>query len=159
MSYDLALLDLTNSNYWEVESFMTKNATPGNIPGSIYPIPEFEIPIFQRSRVMMASAYNADAPDRWYRGCYLKQVVGTAGSLSPSDYSELQTVIVPTSNNSITRTKLFFPSPAPIVWKLIAAVPWWHEQISLTLWRYTGELPDPISVKLQTIENKIDLLI
>lgn len=156
LSYDLAAVDLTNSNLWDVEQFTIKTAQPGPYPNSYVPIPEFEVPIFQGTRVMMATCYNPKALDRWWRGCYLKQVVGALAGAGTGMYSEVQTFVIPVSTPNVTRQKVFFPSPAPITWKMICAVPSWHEQIELRVYRFTGILTPPLATYLGILNNKLE---
>ena len=145
-------VDLTNSDYWQAEIFETR-AVPGTGPDAFKPIPDFELPIFQRSRVMAASFSNPLAAPHWRRGCFIKQCAGI-GSIDAGSLADIATWHCP-----LWHPIIFFPDPSALVWRLRCSVPYWHRQVSVAIYRYTGEIDLPLSTQLKTLDGKLDQLL
>lgn len=145
---DIYNAELTNSNFWEVEQFVIRQAQRTTIRGeySYYPIPDFTIPVFQRSRVMAAEVSNPAARLTWRLGCYLKQSIPAPFATDPSSYSEVFSWRIP-----LRSLKIFFPSPSVNPWQLRASVPYWHEEVRITIYRFTGEVNEPLLAQVAQI--------
>lgn len=156
MILDIYNASLTNSDLWEVESFVIRTAATAQVNGQtgFYQIDDFVIPIFERSRVMAASFDNSKAEPHWKRGCYLKQSIPSPGGVSPDAFFDFRSFHIPLNSSQI-----FFPLSVVGPWQLRAAIPRWHEEAQVTVYRFTGTVDAPLAARLTEIENKINSLI
>jgi|GEM_PF-6181395 len=153
-------IDLANSNYWETESFsqQTSVLTPD---GSHRVIADFDIPLFNRSRIMAARFFNPFGKPWWKLGCHLNQTI--PAPFGPSESLIVASWRIPLYLASSKRQLIFFPDPVSSVWRLTASVPSWHTESQIIIWRFTGDLPNPPIKELlllrgqqSEIELKID---
>ncbi|MCL1468680.1 hypothetical protein [Argonema galeatum] len=160
MPSDFLDIDLSNSNFWEIETFVQQVAslTPD---GKKLAIANFDIPLFARSRIMAARMSNPFAKPWWKLGCFLSQTIPAPFVFNES--LKIQTWKVPLYSELNKTQAIFFPDPVSFIWRLSASVPTWHEEAEITIWRFTGDLPGlPIQQLLLMrsrqvqIENKIN---
>ena len=143
MSSGIVGADLTNSGYWELESFVLRSVS-GAGENAFRPIGNVALPIFQRSRIMAATFENSVARPWWYRGCWLNQLV--AVNAIGSSLANVASWHVP-----LVHPLIFMPDTAPLVWQLSVSVPYWHKEARITIYRFTGEIDLPLSTKLEEI--------
>lgn len=151
MHANITNVNLANGDLWEVEHFETQvgQLTSDN---KRLAIPDFQIPIYRRSRIMAARFFNPVAKPYWKLGCYLKQSVAAPAALDPSGFVELAAWRVPLHLPNLTRNqRLFFPDPVATTWQLLASVPTWHQEAHITVWSYTGEISTPLIDQIETI--------
>lgn len=151
--FDIYDAELGNSDLWEVETFtfeQVQRTTVGRNP-AYYPIPDFVIPVYRRSRIMAVNFNNSLAKPHWKLGCYLKQSIAAPSAVEPDSFSDVYSWRVPL--NSLL---VFFPLPAVTVWQVRASVPYWHEEARLTIYRFTGAIDQPLASRLTQLELKLD---
>lgn len=125
-------LQLENPAHWE-EIYSQIHRAVVVIPGRSYdPIPPIDIPGIQSTQYLNCVAESQLARETWRLGGWLYQVVEVPGR---SDFVDLNASknFVPINDARL----IFLPRLAP-TYRLRFEVPWWHEEISLTIWRYTG---------------------
>lgn len=142
--------ELNNSNFWEIEQFVIRQAQLGMVGTTqgYYPIPDFTIPLFQRSRVMAAQFQNLNARPTWRLGCYLKQSIPAPFATDPTDFSDIISWRIP-----LRSLQIFFPSTCTNPWQLRASIPYWHEEARLTIYRFTGAVNEPLLSQVAQILN------
>lgn len=156
MLIDIYNSNLTNSDLWEVENFTIKEVQRtmiGNREG-YYPIPDFTIPVFQRSRIMAANFNNILAKPHWRLGCYIKQSIPAPSGVEPDAFADIASFRI-----SLHTLQIFFPLPVVNAWQLRASVPEWHERAELTIYRFTGTIDAPLAQRLTEIETKLNTLV
>ncbi|MFB2977411.1 hypothetical protein [Microseira sp. BLCC-F43] len=152
-------VNLSNGDLWELEYFEIQLA-PINPDYGRLAIADFDIPLFQRSRIMAARFHNPVARPWWKLGCYLKQSIPAPTSFDVSGSVEVAKWRIPLYNRTTTREQvLFFPDSSPRVWRLTASIPHWHQEAHITVWRFIGELPPYFSQTINVIENKLEQIL
>jgi len=151
-------IDLSNGDLWEVEHFEIVIAPLDPIYGRLA-IADFDIPLFRRSRIMAARFFNPVARPWWKLGCFLNQSIAAPSSIDPSGSVNVTTWRIPLYHPVANKNQLvFFPDSSPRVWRLTASIPHWHQQAQVTIWRYTGALPNFLQT-INNIETKVDRVI
>ncbi|MFB2976839.1 hypothetical protein [Microseira sp. BLCC-F43] len=152
-------VDLSNSDFWEVEHFEIVLAQLHPEHGRLA-IPDFDVPVFRRSRIMAARFHNPVAKPWWKLGCYLNQSIAAPAALDPSGAVQVASWRIPLYQHATNKKQLvFFPALTPRTWKLTASVPRWHQQAHITVWRYTGELPPPFWETISVIDSKTNQIL
>lgn len=118
---------------WELihNSFRTVQQAPNAERGYI-PIPPADLPEIFTSPVIAVSAGNTQARGTWWLGCNLFQQVDITGL---TEFQSEQ-ISVP-----INRPPTIFTMPIAVPqYQLYVEVPYWHTQLNLSIWQYTGQL-------------------
>lgn len=155
MLIDIYNGDLTNSNLWEVEYFAIREVqrtTVGNNP-AYYPITDFVLPVYQRSRIMACNFNNPLAKPHWKRGCYIKQSIPAPGGVEPDAFFDIASFLIPLHTGLV-----FFPLSVVSNWQLRASIPDWHEIAQVTIYRFIGAINAPLAARLTQIESQLNAM-
>lgn len=128
------MLDLTNAAHW-VEIYNQIHYAQVVIPGkSVIPIPPIEIPGTFQAPFLNAVAESQTARHWWRLGGYLYQVIDVPGSpfLDMNGFKHF----VP-----LNEARLIQMPDLNCPYRLRFECPYWHEEISLSVWQYTGPVP------------------
>ena len=117
--------ELTHNSFREVTT--APNAERGYIP-----IRPTDLPEIFTSPVIAVSAGNTQSRGTWLLGCNLYQQVDITGLTE----FQGQQIFVP-----INRPPTIFTMPIAVPqYQLYLEVPYWHLQLSLSIWQYTGPI-------------------
>lgn len=154
------LLQLGNAANWRSVYQQMHRANPSRRRGYI-PIVPIQIPILFESHIIAAAGDSQLARDHWWLGYRLKQVIDASGT----DFLDVvgHEVNIPVNRGG----KLIrLPKLAP-QFRLVAEVPYWHEEMLITIYEYFGpysdstealvqEQADLIRVDLARIEQRLN---
>lgn len=125
-------LDLNDAANWELahESFHTAVPAPG---GGFTPIPPVEINTTFTTPIIAVGAESQQARSWWRKGGDLYQVIDVPGS----DFVTIDgsKIFVPINNARVFRFDL------ECTYRLRFEPAWWHPEISLSVYRYIGQIP------------------
>lgn len=150
-----SILDLSNSSSWVRIHDTTLFAAPVlGQNGKHYPIPSYLIPEVVDRRILAVGASSSKAKPTWNLGFYLAMLVkvpgvGNAEVVSRPIRLGLNLVIFPPVSSEFT---------------LKARIAKWHQEMSLTVWKYIGLETDVLSSlenidsDLTCIEYKVDAI-
>jgi len=159
MSSFLYDVDLSNSDLWETEHFEIVVAPLDPTYGRLA-IADFDIPLYRRSRIMAARFFNPVARPWWKLGGFLNQSIPAPVDMDVTTSVDVQTWKIPLYNPITNKKQLvFFPDSAPRIWRLTASIPRWHQEIQVSIWRYTGELPPNFLQQVNAVSGKIDQIL
>lgn len=116
------------------------------------PIPPVNLPVLLHSPVIAVATDSQEARPHWWLGIRLKQRITIPGS----EFDELEAHEV---RCQVNRGQLIrFPALAP-QYTLRVEFPWWHSEMRVTVWEFTGEQQDSteILVRDQTDAIRVDL--
>ncbi|MDY7049921.1 MAG: hypothetical protein RPG89_15205 [Microcystis panniformis WG22] len=141
-----------NSNNWQSvwsQSF-TAEPAPGNSPDleRYFPLPEILVPIQLEASLITFYATSQSADPRWKFAASVrrKYVTGLTVGGNPNAVVDSKRIFL--NQFSLLRYPVNFGSS----YSLLISVPYWHRQITLYLWEYTGPIID-------TYEQKLDLIL
>lgn len=155
------VLQLNQAGHWDLIYSEIKYAD--ELPGNRFrPIPPFTIPILFQSPWLAIGSNSAVARSHWWLGCRVQPVIVVPDS--PFDFIDAPPHQVPL--NAFTLFK--FPALEQ-QYRLRVSVPWWHRELGITVYEYTGpasdttedlivERTDVIRVDLARVEAKVDAL-
>jgi hypothetical protein len=153
------VLQLDQADHWELLYQELKVAT--ELGGSRYtPIPPFTIPILASSPWLAIGTYSQQARSHWWLGCRVQFEISVPSS--PFLFISAQQVNVPLNLFSLYKLQALQSS-----YRLKVQVPWWHRELGLTIYQYTGpasdstedlivERTDVIRVDLARIETTVN---
>lgn len=155
------ILSLANAENWE-SVYTTSVEAVSMTPGGHQPIVAIPIPILINSPIIAIYADNPSARPTWYRAGYLIQKirigVTVGGQADTESFStrrvflrQVSLAIFPTLQND---------------YELVFRPVYWHKQINLSLWKYTGPRSDTtlqalaqLSGGVESANTKLDVLL
>lgn len=147
------ILDLSDASLWVQVYDTTLFADPVlGQTGKHYPIPNHSIPGNFEGHTLAVGSSSTKAKPNWSLGFYLAQVINVPGVGN----AEARSIPIRLGLNLVR-----FP-PLSTQFRLKARIPKWHQEMSLTIWRYVGVESDVLDrlADLQPtftrIEDKID---
>jgi hypothetical protein len=154
-------LQLGDSALWSRVYNQMHYAQPAT-PSGFMPIPAFNIPILFSSHILAIATDSQYARSWWWLGVRAKMLIDSPGT----DFGELEAygLRVPVNAGILAR----FPKLTP-QYRLKIEIPWWHQEMRVTIWEYLGPDDDTteelirtssesIRVDLVRIETKVDNL-
>ena len=148
------ILDLSSSDNWSKIYEIDIVAAPGVIPGSYYPIGNHQIPGSFDSHTLLIGASSFKAKATWRLGFYL-----IASCVAPGVGK-----FIADRKAIVLGLSLIRLAPLSAGYTLAAAIPKWHQEMSITIWKYTGlesdsrDLIQSVEQDVIRIEGKIDAL-
>lgn len=144
--------DAGNSSNWQSvwsQSF-TAQPVPGNVPQleRYFPLPEISVPIQLNAGLIAFYATSKDAKPSWKLAARVKRKYFTGMVVGGNPDAVVDSKRIFLNQFSLLRYPVSFGSS----YSLLVSVPYWHRQISLYLWEYTGAIID-------TSEQKLDLVL
>lgn len=148
--------EINDSLNWELVRRETKIATLTPDERGYHPIVPISFTV--DVPVLQVGVKNPKAKAHWWLGARLSMSLPTLPS-STSEY--LATVSAYTKNlrlNTLTLIQL----PNYNLWPVLVQLefPWWHEQVSVEIWKYSANIPaqdiSGLGADLERIEKKID---
>ncbi|HEY9664726.1 MAG TPA: hypothetical protein V6C65_40320 [Allocoleopsis sp.] len=153
------VLQLNDSGNWDLiySELKTAEETANN---RYRPIPDFTIPILLHSPWIAIGTNAPRARSHWWLGCRIRSIV----RVPESPFNELSGDQVTVPLNAFT---LFRFTTLDSAIRLKVSIPWWHRELGITIYEYTGaysdatedlirEQADIIRVDLARVEYKID---
>ncbi len=138
----------SNSNNWQSvwsQSF-TSEPAPGNRPEleRYFPLPDISVPVQLNAELLAFYATSQDADPKWKFAANVKRkyVTGLTVGGNPDTVVDSKRIFL--NQFSLLRYPVSFGSS----YSLLISVPYWHRQISLYLWEYTGLIIDTSEQKL-----------
>lgn len=155
------VLQLNQAEHWELLYSELKIANE-LVPGRYAPILPFTIPILASSPWIAIGTNSSQARSHWWLGCRVQFEIAVPNS--PFQTISATQVNVPLNNFSLYKFQALQSS-----YRLKVQVPWWHKELGITIYQYTGpysdstedliiEQADVIRVDLVRIETKVDNL-
>lgn len=149
------ILDLSDGSNWVqvYDTTLFAQAVPGR-QGSFYPIPNHEIPSAIDRRILAVGSSSTKTKPTWNLGFYLAMIIKIPGVGN----AEAASVPIRLGLNLVR-----FP-PLSNQYSLKARIPKWHQEMSITIWKYIGIESDilnfleDIQPAVTRIESKIDSL-
>ncbi|MEH2197806.1 hypothetical protein [Nostoc sp.] len=156
------VLELGNSANWDLFYSTTIQAVTSSNGESYTPIPTITVPTLLDSHIIATSVSCSNSKPTWYSGGFLNQRINlglTVGGLPDSDAVQKRKVYL----NRLTL--IIFPKLVD-TYAVTFEVPEWFQDVTFTLFEYTGTETDStenlvnqiINVDLPRIESKIDAL-
>lgn len=154
-----SLADFTNGSLWQ-RVYNQQFYAEEEGRSRFRPIPPVNLPVVLHSPTIAVATDSQEALAHWWLGIRLKMRVAIPGS----EFDELEAHEV---RCQVNRGQLVrFPPIAP-QYTLRIEFPWWHSEMRVTIWEFTGieqdstevlvtDQTDAIRVDLARIEAKID---
>lgn len=144
-----------NSNNWQSvwnQSF-TAEPAPGNSPEleRFFPLPEISVPIQLSSGLLTFYATSQSADPKWKFAANVKRKYVTGLTVGGNPNAVVDSKRIFLNQFSLLRYPVSFGSS----YSLLISVPYWHRQISLYLWEYTGPIIDSVEQKLALILERL----
>jgi hypothetical protein len=146
---------LGNSDNWVLA--YSVRVTAANAPGSgdrYIPIPEIEVPILLTSQVIAVFCQSSQASPRWKLGGLMNLKVQT-GILTGGEFD---TYPFEKKRIWLNRITLFTLPVLTPDYSLSFDIPYWLRQISISVYEYTGPIVDPLQVKVDSIDTRLESL-
>lgn len=146
---------LGNSENWSLA--YSESVTAANAPGSgdrYIPIPEIEVPILLTSQVIAVFCQSSQASPRWKLGGLMNLKVQT-GILTGGEFD---TYPFEKKRIWLNRITLFTLPVLTPDYSLSFDIPYWLRQISISVYEYTGPIVDPLQVKVDSIDTRLESL-
>lgn len=147
------ILDLGDASSWVQVYDTTLFANPVfGREGKYYPIPSHSIPAIFEGHTLAIGSSSTKAKPTWNLGFYLAQIVSVPGVGS----AEARSIPIRLGLNLVR-----FP-PLSVQFRLKARIPKWHEEMSVTIWKYVGVESDVLDKLadlepiVTRIESKVD---
>lgn len=121
------------ADHWELthNSFRSVQQSPNSERGYI-PIPPADLPELFTAPVIAVGVGNIHARAHWWLGCCLFQQVEIAGSSA----FQSERLSVPINRPpTILSIPLIVPS-----YRLYLEIPYWHLEVSLSIWQYRAQV-------------------
>lgn len=153
-------LQLGSAANWRSVYQQMHRANPSRRRGYI-PIVPIQIPILFESHILAAAADSQFAREHWWLGYRIKMLIDVPGS-DFLDFAAYEVAIPVNRGGTLIR----LPKLAP-QFRLRAEVPFWHEEMLITIYEYTGpysdstealieERADQIRIDLARIEQRLN---
>ncbi len=127
-------------------------------PTTYEPLAPITLPVQSEHRILVAGCTSQTAKSTWYLGGWLRPVIDTGAT--DFGFAELDRVPIP-----LNAPRLVMLPQVASNYKLRFEVPYWHQEITLTVYQYIGPdvdstevLIDSLQADLSRIESKIDHL-
>jgi hypothetical protein len=145
----------SNFNNWQPvwnQSF-TAEPAPGNRPEleRFFPLPEISVPIQLSSGLLAFYATSQGANPKWKLAANVKRKYITGLTVGGNADAVVDSKRIFLNQFSMLRYPVSFGSS----YSLLISVPYWHRQISLYLWEYTGPIIDSVDQKLDLILERL----
>lgn len=145
----------SNFNNWQYvwnQSFTAEPAL-GNRPEleRFFPLPEISVPIQLSSGLLAFYATSQGANPKWKFAANVKRKYATGLTVGGNADAVVDSKRIFLNQFSMLRYPVSFGSS----YSLLISVPYWHRQISLYLWEYTGPIIDSVDQKLALILERL----
>lgn len=147
-----------NSSNWQSvwsQSF-TAEPAPGNKPEleRYFPLPDISVPIQLSAGLLAFYATSQDADPKWKFAANVKRKYVTGLTVGGDPDAVVDSKRIFLNQFSLLRYPVSFGSS----YSLLISVPYWHRQITLSLWEYTGPVIDTADQKLEQILERLPVL-
>lgn len=147
-----------NSSNWQSvwsQSF-TAEPAPGNKPEleRYFPLPDISVPIQLSAGLLAFYATSQDADPKWKFAANVKRKYVTGLTVGGDPDAVVDSKRIFLNQFSLLRYPVSFGSS----YSLLISVPYWHRQITLSLWEYTGPVIDTADQKLEQILERLLVL-
>jgi hypothetical protein len=147
-----------NSSNWQSvwsQSF-TAEPAPGNRPEleRYFPLPDISVPIQLSAGLLAFYATSQDADPKWKFAANVKRKYVTGLTVGGNPDAVVDSKRIFLNQFSLLRYPVSFGSS----YSLLISVPYWHRQITLSLWEYTGPVIDTADQKLEQILERLPVL-
>lgn len=144
-----------NSSNWQSvwsQSF-TAEPAPGNKPEleRYFPLPDISVPIQLSAGLLAFYATSQDADPKWKFAANVKRKYVTGLTVGGNPDAVVDSKRIFLNQFSLLRYPVSFGSS----YSLLISVPYWHRQITLYLWEYTGPIIDTKEIKLDLILERL----
>lgn len=148
----------SNSSNWQSvwsQSF-TAEPAPGNKPEleRYFPLPDISVPIQLSAGLLAFYATSQDADPKWKFAANVKRKYVTGLTVGGNPDAVVDSKRIFLNQFSLLRYPVSFGSS----YSLLISVPYWHRQITLSLWEYTGPVIDTADQKLEQILERLPVL-
>jgi len=142
--------ELGSVENWQLvyDQFFYAQPAPEVNPNAYHPIPDAQIPFLFDRHVLAIATSSTKVKPRWYLAGRLIQQISALGT----DFIDAQANRI---NLQLNRTQLVVLPQLSSTYKLRVEIPWWHEEMGLTIWEYTGPEEDSTEEIIQTL--KVDV--
>ncbi len=148
----------SNSNNWEPvwSNSFTAAPAPGNISQleRYFPLPEISVPVQLNAELLAFYATSQDANPKWKFAANVKRKYATGLTVGGNPDPVVDSKRIFLNQFSLLRYSVSFGSS----YSLLISVPFWHRQITLSLWEYTGPVIDTADQKLSLILERLPVL-
>jgi hypothetical protein len=118
--------------HWHEACTLMKTATP--VGTGYNPIPDFRLPVLLDSPIIAVVSESQDAKSHWYLGCRISQLIQAPAT----EFIEAETE---SRRIPINRPPLLVDWPhTGLSYAVRVRVPFWHKELTITVWEYTGPL-------------------
>jgi hypothetical protein len=147
-----------NSSNWEPvwSNSFTAEPAPGNRPEleRYFPLPDISVPIQLSAGLLAFYATSQDADPKWKFAANVKRKYVTGLTVGGNPDAVVDSKRIFLNQFSLLRYPVSFGSS----YSLLISVPYWHRQITLSLWEYTGPVIDTADQKLEQILERLLVL-
>ncbi len=148
----------SNSSNWEPvwSNSFTAEPAPGNRPEleRYFPLPDISVPIQLSAGLLAFYATSQDADPKWKFAANVKRKYVTGLTVGGNPDAVVDSKRIFLNQFSLLRYPVSFGSS----YSLLISVPYWHRQITLSLWEYTGPVIDTADQKLEQILERLPVL-
>ena len=147
-----------NSSNWQSvwSNSFTAEPAPGNRPEleRYFPLPDISVPIQLSAGLLAFYATSQDADPKWKFAANVKRKYVTGLTVGGDPDAVVDSKRIFLNQFSLLRYPVSFGSS----YSLLISVPYWHRQITLSLWEYTGPVIDTADQKLEQILERLPVL-
>lgn len=147
-----------NSSNWQSvwSNSFTAEPAPGNKPEleRYFPLPDISVPIQLSAGLLAFYATSQDADPKWKFAANVKRKYVTGLTVGGDPDAVVDSKRIFLNQFSLLRYPVSFGSS----YSLLISVPYWHRQITLSLWEYTGPVIDTADQKLEQILERLPVL-
>jgi len=147
-----------NSSNWQSvwSNSFTAEPAPGNRPEleRYFPLPDISVPIQLSAGLLAFYATSQDADPKWKFAANVKRKYVTGLTVGGNPDAVVDSKRIFLNQFSLLRYPVSFGSS----YSLLISVPYWHRQITLSLWEYTGPVIDTADQKLEQILERLPVL-
>ncbi|MFN7864921.1 MAG: hypothetical protein ACK5N2_00705, partial [bacterium] len=119
-----------------------------------FPLPDISVPIQLSAGLLAFYATSQDADPKWKFAANVKRKYVTGLTVGGNPDAVVDSKRIFLNQFSLLRYPVSFGSS----YSLLISVPYWHRQITLSLWEYTGPVIDTADQKLEQILERLPVL-
>jgi hypothetical protein len=142
------ILQLGNSSNW-LKFYSQYFRVEFKTPKEYIPLPPVTLPVQSEHRVLVAGCTSQTAKGSWYLGGWLRPIVETGDT--DFVFAELDSIPVP-----LNVPRLILLPQIAGSYRLRFEVPFWHQEITLTIYQYIGPDVDSTEVLLGSLKSQLD---
>jgi hypothetical protein len=153
----MTVLQLSNTANWFLSYPPTQTVASQPTPGRFNSIPEITIPILFHNHIIAVLIQSETAQPNWHYAGLLNQKLQLGLSLGQSN-GQPETDAVEARRLYLNKTKLLRFEDLSSTFGLTFLPAKWLGDVRITIWEYTGPVPENQYEQIERVEQKIDFI-